>query len=105
MNPNKHNKKMVDILRKSKKMSANKKEKLITTLPENIMNEGTGLFVMLSPLLKARTYKHAKDRLIALISSEKEKTAGKMPHDKYYYASQIARMYQGVDARKLAEMI
>ena len=52
-----------------------------------------------------KSYEHAKKTLIALLDRKSKESKGKMRHSIEYYAAQIARSYQGVDARTLAKMI
>lgn len=52
-----------------------------------------------------KSYEHAKKTLIALLDRKAKESKGKMRHSIEYYAAQIARSYQGVDARTLAKMI
>ena len=52
-----------------------------------------------------KNYEHAKKTLIALLDRKAKESKGKMRHSIEYYAAQIAKSYQGVDARTLAKMI
>ena len=52
-----------------------------------------------------KSYEHAKKTLIALLDRKAKESKGKMRHSIEYYAAQIAKSYQGVDARTLAKMI
>ena len=52
-----------------------------------------------------KNYEHAKKTLITLLDRKAKESKGKMRHSIEYYAAQIAKSYQGVDARTLAKMI
>lgn len=52
---------------------------------------------------KPRTYKVAKDILQQVV--DKKRKEGKLQHSIEYYAAQIAKQFQGVDARDLASMV
>jgi nicotinic acid mononucleotide adenylyltransferase len=54
-------------------------------------------------VLKPRTYKYAKEVLRQVL--DKKKKEGKLNHSVEYYAQQIAKQYDGVDARDLASMV
>jgi hypothetical protein len=54
-------------------------------------------------LLKPRTYKYAKEVLRQVL--DRKKKEGKLNHSVEYYAQQIAKQYNGVDARDLAKMV
>jgi nicotinic acid mononucleotide adenylyltransferase len=58
-----------------------------------------GLRKALSPITHAKSYGMAKDALQGVLARKKDSTK-----DKLYYASQVARTYAGVDAKKLADM-
>ena len=53
-------------------------------------------------LIKPRTYKYAKEVLQQVL--DRKKKEGKLNHSVEYYAQQIAKQYNGVDARDLAKM-
>lgn len=54
-------------------------------------------------LIKPRTYKYAKEVLRQVL--DRKKKEGKLNHSVEYYAQQIAKQYDGVDARDLASMV
>jgi nicotinic acid mononucleotide adenylyltransferase len=54
-------------------------------------------------VLKPRTYKYAKEVLRQVL--DRKKKEGKLNHSVEYYAQQIAKQYDGVDARDLANMV
>lgn len=54
-------------------------------------------------VLKPRTYKYAKELLRQVL--DRKKKEGKLNHSVQYYAQQIAKQYDGVDARDLASMV
>lgn len=54
-------------------------------------------------LIKPRTYKYAKEALQQVL--DRKKKEGKLNHSVEYYAQQIAKQYNGVDARDLAKMV
>jgi hypothetical protein len=54
-------------------------------------------------VLKPRTYKYAKEVLRQVL--DRKKKEGKLNHSVEYYAQQIAKQYNGVDARDLAKMV
>lgn len=92
-------KNMDSILKLSKKSMANKKKKLMTTLPEDFAG---ALKSAISPVLSRNNYKLAKDALDKVI--ERKRHAGQLNHDRLYYAYSVAKTFRNVDPRKLAEM-
>ena len=59
-----------------------------------------GIGTALSPLTHSKDYTHAKKTLADLL-----KRKGSSGKDKLYYAAQVAKNYDGVDAKKLARMV
>lgn len=54
--------------------------------------------------LNPRNYKAALDALKDVLSRKKKETGGKLKHGVEYYAAQIGKSYNGVDARVLASL-
>lgn len=65
-----------------------------------------GMKKVASMTINKKTYDHALKTLRDVIARKKKEAGGKgMRHGSNYYAAQIARGYQGVDARTLAGML
>jgi nicotinic acid mononucleotide adenylyltransferase len=69
----------------------------------NCMSEDWFTKLMNKYVLKPRTYKYAREVLRQVL--DKKKKEGKLKHSVEYYAQQIAKQYNGVDARDLAKMV
>ena len=67
------------------------------------INEDWFTKLMNKYLIKPRTYKYAKEVLRQVL--DRKKKEGKLNHSIEYYAQQIAKQYNGVDARDLAKMV
>jgi len=67
------------------------------------VNEDWFTKLMNKYLIKPRTYKYAKEVLRQVL--DRKKKEGKLNHSVEYYAQQIAKQYNGVDARDLAKMV
>ncbi len=58
---------------------------------------------MIGSKLSPKKYQHALDVLSKIIDRKKKETGGNLRHGVVYYAGQVAKQYDGVDARNLAK--
>jgi hypothetical protein len=86
-----------------KKLIAEKKNaealKLLTKVTGAKLKFDEGFMTAISPIIHHGSYKHASKTLSDVM--KRKEGSGK---DKLYYASQVAKSYSGVDAKKLASM-
>ena len=58
---------------------------------------------MIGTKMSPKKYKHALDVLTKIVDRKKKETNGNLRHGVVYYAAQVAKQYDGVDARNLAK--